>query len=478
MLPRVEAPIARAPRREVDPIDRAWALLPALLPPIHALSSGLSMPDLAYQIRLGQLMRSTGSIPTVDTFTFTMTGQEWIDQQWIGQLVLEGVYRLGGWAGLGVLHAVLIGLTFWIVAAAGRAAGASARTSCLLAIGAYVVAAPNLAMRPQLLALPLFATACLLVAGRTRHPQRLWTVPLLAIVVANLHGSFVLFPLLLALAWLDDVLEKRPGRRHVLVVAGVTLLTTLLNPRGIEIWRYAYELSTNRVIRERITEWAPTTMADAAGWLMVSSALAIAIYTSRRARPVPWGVVITLSVFFMMAMASQRAILWWSVVFPWLVAGSLQPTAVNRTEHRSSVVPALVIVAIPALVIVALLPWWRPGAYEDELRYAPHGITEAAARLPAGSRILAYQPWGSWFEFALPDLPVFVDSRIELYPERIWDDYAAVADAKARWRDTLERWEPDAIAADDEWDILPLLRADPAWRVAYEDDDGVLFVRG
>ena len=57
-------------------------------------------------------------------------------------------------------------------------------------------------------------------------------------------------------------------------------------------------------------------------------------------------------------------------------------------------------------------------------------------------------------------------------------DYAKVAFARPGWRDVLERWHVDAIVADTKtWTSVAELRKDPAWRVAYEDKDGVLFVR-
>jgi hypothetical protein len=74
-------------------------------------------------------------------------------------------------------------------------------------------------------------------------------------------------------------------------------------------------------------------------------------------------------------------------------------------------------------------------------------------------------------------MPVFVDSRIELFPEDVWEDYTEVAFAGAGWEEALGRWKPDAIVADAGWDLLPRLRGAPGWRVAYEDEDGTLLVR-
>jgi len=89
-----------------------------------------------------------------------------------------------------------------------------------------------------------------------------------------------------------------------------------------------------------------------------------------------------------------------------------------------------------------------------------------------------HQPWGSWFEFALPDVPVFVDSRIEIIPADVWHDYGQVGFAGAEWQTVLNRWDVQAIVASADWDLLPILEApDSGWRIVYQDNDGSLFVR-
>jgi len=47
----------------------------------------------------------------------------------------------------------------------------------------------------------------------------------------------------------------------------------------------------------------------------------------------------------------------------------------------------------------------------------------------------------------------------------------------AEWKDVLDRWGIQAIVAAEDWDLVPVLRDDPGWRIAYQDDDGYLFVR-
>ena len=75
-----------------------------------------------------------------------------------------------------------------------------------------MVAAPALALRPQLLGMTLFAIILVIVEDRHRHPARLWAIPILVVLWANVHGSFFLAPLVLGLAWLEDVAARAPRR--------------------------------------------------------------------------------------------------------------------------------------------------------------------------------------------------------------------------------------------------------------------------
>jgi hypothetical protein len=477
-MPAMTTPVDR--RAYAQPVDTAWAAISFLVPTIVSLLSRMGAIDLAYHLRAGADVLD-GHIPVADTYTFTVAGRPWLDQQWGAQGILSLLFEAGGWPTLAFAQAMLVGATFFLVFLAGRQAGASRRTASLLTIGGFVVASPGLAMRPQLLALPLFAALLWVVAGRAQHPARLWAAPVLAAACANIHGSFTLFPVVLGLAWLEDRRRKDPDARRTLVIAVVTAAATLLNPFGVRAWTYAYELSSNPVIRDTISEWAPLTLGTVPGWFAIGSAVAVVAYLIRRTEPTPWTSLVTLLIFFLLAMSAQRAIVWWGMVTPVVLASLMQDRGRERGVRGNAgpAAPAYVIVAVLVLAVVVLAPWWRGGSYDRFLAAAPPGLTQAAAdHLPAGTRTLVHQPWGSWFEYALPQNPVFVDSRIEIVPKEIWHDYGEVGFAGADWKHVLDEWNVQAIVASADWDLLPMLE-DPSngWRVVYSDDDGALLVR-
>ncbi len=464
-----------------------WAIVSVLVPVLVTLLSRMVVIDLAYHIRAGELILTGRSIPATDTFTFTMAGASWLDQQWGAQLIMAAVNRAGGFASISLLRASLIGITFGLVYRTCRVVGAPPRIASLLSLGGFVLSLQTLAMRPQLFAVPLFAGELLILTQRTEHPRRLWAIPALTIAWTNMHGSFVLAPVLIGLALLQDLQRKDRGNVRRLALVGIaTLLATLASPFGPAAWSYVVSLSTNPIIRTTITEWQPIDLSSFTGVAFFGSAAAIAGWLAIRGRPTPWPWLVWLGVFFFLTLPAARGVIWWGLVAPMVVAALLTPgpeevrtRSEAGTGRGGSHVLDLTVVTTLVLVTLAAVPLWRPGPQSRLLSEAPQGLVAAVANaVPARTRLAVPQPWASWFEYALPSMPVMVDPRIELFPQAVWDDYNELRGAGDRWREVLDRWEVGAVVLDTrDWSLVDVIDRDPGWRLAYRDADGVLYVR-
>jgi hypothetical protein len=423
-------------------------------------------------------------LPSLDTYTFTVTGRAWVDQQWGSQVAMALVYRTGGFAGLALLRATLVGLTFGFLWLACRARGASPRTSSLLTLAGLVVGVLNTGMRPQTLAYPLFTATLWILAGRRLHPRRLWLLPAMGIVWANLHGSFALLPLVIALAVVEDMRDHAEMTRTTVIVGAVATATTLANPFGIGAWRYAIGISTNARILDQIQEWQATSVRTVAGALFFLSALGVAAYLARRATPASWLSLLWLATFFVLALPALRGIIWWSFVFPVVLAGLQRPTSQPDADRRGSSTMNLIVACLVVATVAIELPWWRDrvdpstGA-SSLLQLAPQHLVDATrSRAGSNARLFVSEPIASWFEFSLPDAPVFVDSRIELFPDGAWNAYQNVLDGRQGWQATLDRWRVDAVVLlAEDTGLASRIATDPGWRLAYRDDQGSLFVR-
>ena len=364
-----------------------WAFLAVALPVLAALIAPLPATDLTYHLRAGEEILTTGRIPAVDTWTFTIAGEPWLDQQWGAQVILTAVYRVAGWTGLVLFRAALVGLIAASIFELCRRQGTGVRLAAWLALGAFAVAAPAMALRPQLIAMALFALTLFLVVDRAAHPRRLWLVVPIAVLWANVHGSFFLAPAVLGLAWVADVAERSPRRHLALAVAVVTAVACCLTPFGPSVWVYAAQLGANPAVTGLISEWQPTSLRDISGILFYGSALLVAAYLARRGRPTPWPTLLWLGFFFVIGAYAARGIAWW----PFAAVAALAPLiAADRVavEEREPETPRAMRLAnafvAGAIVVacVALLPVWRPtdpdlGVPQGVLSQAPPGLTGA-----------------------------------------------------------------------------------------------------
>jgi hypothetical protein len=480
--PNTEARLPRTPARVR--LSHVWAVVAVAVPVIVVAGTPLVTLDLAYQIRAGNIMLSTGHLLRTDVLTFSAFGRPWLNQQWAAQLVLASVYRLGGWLGLALLRGLLTAAILILLYLACRVAGSSRRAAALLTFASAFVMAGGFQLRAQLLGMLCFAAVLLLVADRSSHPRRLWLALPVVVLWANFHGSFFLAPIMFGLAWLEDRSQGSRGARRTLTVGVGTILASLVNPFGLRVWSYVSDISTSPLIRRSVEEWQPPSLRIYAGVTFFASVVLVAAYLARRGRPTPWPALLALGVFFAIGLTSIRGVFWWAMEAPVVIAGMSRTEEPRKegADPASSVNLALV-VALMLITIGAFVRWvpyTSTNPPERLLGFAPSGITDELRRtLQPGERMFNPQEWGSWFELALPDNPVLVDSRWEVVPEDVWRRYGGVSDGQQGWQSVLDAWDVRVVvlARDQQQGLIPRISGDPGWRLVYKDEDGLIFIR-
>jgi hypothetical protein len=462
--------------------DQLWVLLVWLVPAAAVLFSRMPTNDLAYHIRAGSLMADLGHVLRVDPFTFTMLGQPWHDQQWGAQLLLDLAFRPLGWPGLVLLRAAIVSVAFGVTFHwARKAAAGDALSAACLTLGALVVAIlmpGSLALRPQLLAVPLFLITTWILRDRAENPSRLVWLPVVAVVWANLHGSFVLMLVMCGIAFGVDVVERRRTWRWTGAAMFGCLFGTLINPWGFGIYGYVADLATAPIVRDVIDEWRPLWRLSPAGpAALTASAVLVTLFATGKLRRPTLEEGLGLAAFSALAVSSGRSLLWACLYFPPVIGGMV----VARREQLPdrSRLTLILSVVVAALLLMGLGRVVLADGPDVLLSEAPQGITDEVERIASPDDRVFDGRWGSWFEFALPQLPMFVDARAELFPQQVWNDFFTISAARGPWREALDRWKFDIVVADygRQQRLIGRLGSAPGWTEVYRDGDGVIFER-
>src|SRR4051794_32726971 len=140
----------------------------------------------------GRLVAKDG-LPHHETLTVWSQGRTWIDQQWLGQLLMYWLHAVGGIRVLLLVHVAFLTASFALALVFARRSGASSRSVAVVGIVGLLVSVSNSVARTQSFAFLLFVGLFWLLAADTRRPTRrvFLALPLL-IVWANIHGSVIL----------------------------------------------------------------------------------------------------------------------------------------------------------------------------------------------------------------------------------------------------------------------------------------------
>jgi hypothetical protein len=441
--------------------------------------------DLAYHIKVGQLMVAEHALPRTDVLAWTTVGEPWLDQNWGAQLVLYGIWRLGGFPLLTVVHAALTVATWALVVAACRRRTANLRLIAGAVLAGYAASAAAFSVRPQMFSLLLFAVELYLLEVARTRPRAALAIPLLMPLWANLHGAFIVGIGLLvieaaAAAWRRD----RAGVARWLVVTVASVAGLLVNPWGVRVLHYAISLPTNRTVTEIVSEWGATSARHLAGALAMAAMglLAVALVRAPAPERVPEQ-LLRMALLAVLALWANRATAWFGLALPVaLCALARERPARPASDDRGSPMVSGLVLAILAVTLVAAAPPLGRNLFgaRPEMTWAPRAAADWLAANPQPGRMFNYQPWGSYLEFRLgPTTQVGFDSRIELPPADRWSRYLPVFMGQWDAERQLDDWGVNYVVTSRMGTpaLVGLLEASGRWRLAFSSGDERVYVR-
>lgn len=420
----------------------------------------------------GRLILGSGSVPSVDPYSFTAAGEPWTVQSWFASFLYAGAEELGGLAGIRLLNGALcalLGVAVWLLTARSR--------SLVVRVGvSAAVLVPATALwsgRPLLFG--LLGLASVLLAAEGRLDPR-WLIPIGWIWV-NTHGSFPLALLVIGLLAVGRRLDVGHWGREprVLGWTAVGIAGGLVNPLGVDLLVFPLRLLSRSEAFQAIAEWqAPTYQALVEYW---SVGLIFVAVLGLVRRP-SWRSALPVVAFGALAVTSARNLAPLLLVLTPVLAAAVPEwgVAVGDVRRRSFRL-GLVALAVGALVLTTASlrqPDTVLGAYpEDAVAWM-----EDEGLWASGSRVLHPDYVGNYREALRGDeAEVFIDDRVDMYPLDVIDDYRLVQEVGPGWQDVLDDREVDAVLWTEDSALAAALEASDGWEATHQDDDWVVFER-
>jgi hypothetical protein len=419
-----QRPVARAFALKAA-LEREWLCAVALcwfISILFVLGPRLFTQDSWLTLVAGREVAHDG-FPRTDTLAVLTRGRDWVDQQWLGQLIYYGAESLWGLRLVFVLQIVALAGAMGAALFAARRHGGSLRSVALLVPGMFLAAPWAWDMRAQALGYLPFVLLLALLAGNQVSPRRrvLFVVPLL-VLWANLHGSVLLGSALVAI-WALTVISRgrriSRGERLVAALTGVCgTLSSFASPYALSLPGYYSRLLLDPPFHGLIVEWKRTTLTPSTVIFWLALALLALVVLRARPRLTPFELVVLVALAGLAADA-VRNIVWFvlamAVLLPRAVDG-LVPRLARRARGR---LDAYFLYTM--LAATAVLGLFSLRSFDDRMRAlwppAAADRVSSLARQDPDTRVYASERVADWLLWQHPeDLRgrIAYDARLEL----------------------------------------------------------------
>ena len=97
------------------------------------------------------------------------------------------------------------------------------------------------------------------------------------------------------------------------------------------------------------------------------------------------------------------------------------------------------------------------------------------AHHPEGRLFNSYN-WGGYLLWTLPEVPVFIDGRADLYGDDLLNQWHAVVNADKSALSLLDQWDVKVVFLEPDWPIVEVMKNN-GWNAEFEDEQAVILVR-
>jgi len=465
----------------------AIVVLAALLL-LACFSTEVADSDTFFHLEAGKYVLDHHRLPLPDPFSFTtylgkaLPGEDVvrsfnITHSWLGEVIIYLSYAAGGYGGMVLLRALIMtaycgfaGL--WIY----RRTGVLYRAIAAAFVTGFIASYFSSDRPYQMTYLLIVATIVIVESGR-----RLWLLPPLFLLWANLHGGYIMGFVVLG-AYCAEALRRqlrsapREGDRHLWLAAVASVAAAFCNPNGFRTFAilllYRHSNLTNSVYEwQKPAVWPPSFLN-----LLLFGALAVLLWQRHRTRLADWVLLILFGAAYFSAVRNSNLA---GLVAPALIACYLPWNRLMgaRAEWALAAVLALAM-AVPfargRAFQLRCAEWKYPGGAADFL--LSHGVTQPMFHtFDKGG----YLMWRCW-----PLQRSFIDGRS--LNETVFADYQRMVKYLPGTRELLNRYGIQVIVMNafeanaGSTYVLPLALADPAekeWKMVFADAGAAVFMR-
>jgi len=443
--------------------------------------------DLWWNLKTGEYILKNLEVPQQDIFSYTLKNRPWLDHEWFSQVLFYLIFSKSGWLGLNILKAFIISLCFFILLSLSISKYKKISCTILLILLSVLAFGYRSALRPEIFSYLLLCMFLYVLES----DKRIYILPLLQIIWVNLHGYFILGPVLVLLY---SIGEKKRFKRYISVFA-LVVLACFINP-----YFYKGALYPLRILLDTVTQQKLFMQNVHELMMPVRSGFGRYVFF--------WIFVIVTSISFILNLRNVkvRHILLFGFSFltaylavrnmPIFIFIGLHLSAINlnRAALTKDIPDKRSYIAI-ILISCALIYFFLSNKYyaftnqlgmrKTESRFSrifmPSGACDFLENNNIKGAIFNTLDFGPYIGYRFyPEKRIFIDTRTDLYKDDFYESYRKAQNYPAQWHELHREYGFDIVLLRHLFSgtekLMRYLYNHKKWVLVYYDENSCVFL--
>jgi hypothetical protein len=450
-------------------------------------SGSIADPDIWWHLRNAEVFVQSHSVVHHDFYSFTAAGSRWINEAWLGELPYYFGWRWFGIRGIYLVMLVEVELILFSVFGLACLSCKNVKAAFLASWLAVWLATVSFGPRTLLVGWICLVAELFLLTLFKQGKDWMWLLPPLFVLWANLHGSWLIGMVLFLVFFAAGLIEGKWGRMEatrwspfqrakLAIVGGLSMAGLFLNPYTYHLVFYPFNFAfRQRLNVNHVDEWMSLDFHGVRGKILFGMLAATILLALARRRRWSLDQVLFLIIGYYAALTYSRFLFLAAILLTPILATELDFFPEYRREIDKPWLNGILMVAILAGCV------WRFPSDEfllrDTVRNYPVKALSYLQQFKPEGRVFNDCLWGGYLVWNVRQLPVFIDSRIDIYEYNgVFADYLDAMGIK-NTLEILDKYRIRYVLYPQESPVAYLLMHNRGWKTNYQDGTTVLLER-
>ena len=435
-------------------------------------------PDYLWHIKAGEYMFKNGLL-THDVFSWSVYSKYWMSHEWLFEIIIYSLKYVFGNYHLFIYCLLCILVLLFTIYHGNKKLLFNNYLFTIVWFALSFILIFSIQGRPHLISFCLLSltTYFLYDLYKNEDSKKIYFLPLISIIWANVHGGSSNLPYLLCLLFVitglfnfkySKIEAKRLNKKQILkylIISLICMICVCINIHGIRMFIYPYQNMIDSTMLSNITEWQVTSLNKITHYIyygLLLIIICIFLFSKKRIEFIDF---ILLGFCAYLGLKSIRFWFYTYIIMSYVVFYYVGRRKIDNGTHLG--------IGVISILLILLFIKGSGNIINAKYSYLLKEKDINIVKSVKPERLFNMYDYGG--DLVYNGIPVFIDGRADLYGKYNYNDYLDLSLLEGNYEKVITKYDFDYYLIDKKYPIYNYLRNHDEYELIYNNKKVLLY---